>query len=328
MALYKPPTPTGSFGASLLPYGRPHVAPGHLKKVEVANEAIEYMLRAQRRSGPETGSSFQQYDQVVLHSLNAAEYNGITGVVEEFMEETRRFKVCLDRDSKSISLDPKNLLHRYYGIEVVFQPTQPSHILSIDDIFDAWRTLSKFQINKWVNFKTQMSRTKKPFLRHVEKCMRIRHFDVEKLDDYDIADLFKDYDKLFHCKKCLPFSKVLSNWKLLQSMAEVWVEFSDILFAECVADLPKNWEKKYKRHLRKFSDLYYSYAGKSGCNEIIGVEMSKSGLFSEAKLPPFRILYDRSLKILEIGVNECEKTARGMYEHMPNWAPTREEMAL
>ena len=69
----------------------------------------------------------------------------------------------------------------------------------IDDIFDAWRTLSKFQINKWVNFKTQMSRTKKPFLRHVEKCLRIRHFDVEKLDDYDIADLFKDYDRLFHC---------------------------------------------------------------------------------------------------------------------------------
>ena len=39
--------------------------------------------------------------------------------------------MCLDRDSKSISLDPKNLLHRYYGIEVVFQPTQPSHILSV-----------------------------------------------------------------------------------------------------------------------------------------------------------------------------------------------------
>eukprot|EP00494_Astrolonche_serrata_P025189 UN25450 len=171
----------------------------------------------------------------------------------------------------------------------MFAPCLDKHIVSIREVFDCFREVCFFQIKNWF----VIDQTK-PFDKHIRKCLKME-LDYKRMNNFQLIELFRDYNRLFRCKKCSSFG-FMSCWKFLIQVSQAWLEVCDILFVDSVKDLPPKWIGSLRKRLTKFGDkMELVFPAKQYKNHCF-VEITKSARFADAKVPPFRMLSDRALK--------------------------------
>lgn len=294
-------------------------------KTENRSESNKYLLKYQIKKKKENGSSFTIGDQVMLCNLNKKKLNGFRGIVVGYLEETRRFCIKIENFKKSISVKPENIVQRFYGTQVCFPCCLSKQIQSIKDIFANWRDVTFSQIKHWYS----ISCNEKPLEKHLKNCYKriITLLDVKKWNDYDLLTFFSKFDLLFTCTRCIQF-KVLTSWKIVKQTTKVWFEFSNLLFSKHNAKLLKEWLLQYNICLKLFNECFQLIAGRKRTNDMFKVEVAKQLNYSDAVLPPFRCLSDKSLQTLEVCLKSYFKSALQMLHISVGWRPNSKELGI
>lgn len=241
------------------------------------------------------------------------------------MEETHRFCVRIENFEKSISVKSENIIHRFYGTEVCFPCFKSKHIQSLNNIFDNWRDVTFSQIKHWYSISSQ----EKPFEKHLRHYYkrRITLLNIKEWDDQSLWTFFRNFDLLFTCTRCVQF-KVLTTWKMMKQTTKVWLKFSNLLFVNNNKKSLKELIFQYNICLKIFSECFQMLVGKKRTLDIFQVEIAKSLNYSDAILPPFRCLSDKSLQTLEVCLKIYFKSPLQMIHINFKWKPVSKELGI
>jgi len=293
-------------------------------KIENKSESDRYLLKYLKKKRIENGSSFCIGDQVMLCYLSKEKFNGFYGIVIGYIEETRRFCIKIENFEKSISVKSENIIHRFYGTEVSFPCCKSKHIQSLNAIFKNWRDVTLSQIKHWYSISSQ----EKPFEKHLRHHYKrdITMLDIKEWDDQSLLNFFNDFDLLFTCTRCVQF-KVLTTWKMMKQTTKVWLEFSNLFFNETKKNL-KELMFQYSICLKVFSQCFQMLVGRKRTFDMFQVEISKKINYSDAILPPFRCLSDKSIQTLEVCLKNYFKSPLQMIHINFKWKPRSKELGI
>jgi len=299
------------------------------RRIEEVTETNKYLLRQMQTVKRERGDTFLKGQRIMLIDLNTESFNGRYATVELWDEVRERYRINMDDDKRTIYVHEFNMVTRYYGISIRYDIIHPKQIMSLDDIFKAWRDVSMWQLNKWCDVSKLGSDGSRPFQRHIQKCLHNKKFDPTGMDDFDIIDTFAEWKEMFVCKRpSCNFLRVLTKWQMIQQMAQVWHEFTKILFAGRRRDLKINWYQKAERCIKDWGEFCNKLEGPTAAQLVTCVEIRKGGKQEDMYFPPYRLLRERALKILEVCVRIEDQSPYQVFELNPRWKPVASELGL
>jgi len=280
----------------------------------------------------ETGHSFQKDDHVMLIGLKSEKFNGATGVIQEFIESTRRYKVKLNKiisGKEEVSIDAKKLILRFYSVSITVPLSQSKKIHSLDRLYKAWREFSFWQVDQWLTLGARGSQKRDTFEYHATRCLGYRRFDPRRMDDVDLQDYFKDHKNLFDCdgKRC-NFLRILTKWRLVEAIARNWNFVTSILFELRIEEIPQKWQERWLSSLQKICRDVWTLIGIREGRKLCYVEIPKSGKLADAKLPGLRILHDQAIPIIEACLRVEEETPFAKWEFHPRWKPRPRDVGI